>query len=40
MSSLKSFEDLKWWKAATELRIFVAQNIILKFPVDEKICFN
>lgn len=36
MSSLKSFEDLECWKAAREIRIFVAQNIILKFPVDEK----
>ena len=36
MSSLKSFEDLECWKAARELRIFVAQNIIPKFSVDEK----
>lgn len=36
MSSLKSFEDLECWKAARELRIFVAQNIIPKFLVDEK----
>jgi four helix bundle protein len=36
MSSLKSFEDLECWKAARELRIFVAQNIIPKFPADEK----
>ncbi|MDQ5928248.1 MAG: hypothetical protein QG594_22 [Bacteroidota bacterium] len=36
MSSLKSFEDLECWKAAREIRIFVAQSIILKFPVDEK----
>jgi len=36
MSSLKSFEDLECWKAARELRIFVAQHIIPKFSVDEK----
>lgn len=36
MSSLKSFEDLECWKAARELRIFVAQNIIPKFSVDDK----
>ena len=36
MSSLKSFEDLECWKAARELRIFVAQNIILKFSIEEK----
>lgn len=36
MSSLKSFEDLECWKAAREIRIFVAKSIILKFPVDEK----
>ena len=36
MSSLKSFEDLECWKAARELRIFVAQNIIPKFSVEEK----
>jgi four helix bundle protein len=36
MSSLKSFEDLECWKAARELRIFVSQNIIPKFSVDEK----
>ena len=34
--SLKSFEDLECWKAARELRIFVSQNIISKFPIDEK----
>jgi four helix bundle protein len=36
MSSLKSFEDLECWKATRELRMFVAQNIIPKFPVEEK----
>jgi four helix bundle protein len=36
MSSLKSFEDLECWKAVRELRMFVAQNIIPKFPVEEK----
>jgi four helix bundle protein len=36
MSSLKSFEDLECWKAARELRIFVAQNIISKFSIEEK----
>ncbi|MDR7209674.1 four helix bundle protein [Flavobacterium piscis] len=34
--SLKSFEDLECWKAARELRIFVSQNILSKFPNDEK----
>lgn len=34
--SLKSFEDLECWKAARELRIFVSQNILSKFPSDEK----
>lgn len=34
--SLKSFEDLECWKAAHELRIFVSQNILSKFPNDEK----
>lgn len=34
--SLKSFEDLECWKAARELRIFVSQNILSKFPIDEK----
>ena len=34
--SLKSFEDLECWKAARELRIFVSQNILSKFPTDEK----
>jgi len=34
MSSLKSFEDLECWKAARELRIFVAQNIISKFSIE------
>jgi len=34
--SLKSFEDLECWKAARELRIFVSQNILPKFPIDEK----
>ena len=34
--SLKSFGDLECWKAARALRIFVAQNILSKFPVDEK----
>ena len=36
MSSLKSFEDLECWKAARELRIFAAQNIISKFSLEEK----
>ncbi|MES2239456.1 MAG: four helix bundle protein [Bacteroidota bacterium] len=36
MSSLKSFEDLECWKAARDLRMFVSQNILLKFPIDEK----
>jgi four helix bundle protein len=36
MSSLKSFEDLECWKTARELRIFVAQNIISKFSIEEK----
>ncbi|CAN1507980.1 TIGR02436, four helix bundle protein [Flavobacteriaceae bacterium] len=36
MSSLKSFEDLECWKAARELRIFAAQNIISKFSIEEK----
>jgi four helix bundle protein len=36
MSSLKSFEDLECWKAARELRIFVAENIISKFSIEEK----
>ncbi|TPG38742.1 four helix bundle protein [Flavobacterium pectinovorum] len=36
MSSLKSFEDLECWKAARELRIFVSQNIIPKFSIEEK----
>jgi four helix bundle protein len=36
MSSLKSFEDLECWKASRELRMFVAQNIIPKFPIEEK----
>jgi four helix bundle protein len=34
--SLKSFEDLECCKAARELRIFVSQNILSKFPNDEK----
>jgi len=34
--SLKSFEDLECWKAARELRILVSQNILSKFPSDEK----
>jgi len=34
--SLKSFEDLECWKAARELRIFVSQNILPTFPIDEK----
>ncbi|WP_125717950.1 four helix bundle protein [Flavobacterium ustbae] len=34
--SLKSFEDLECWKAARELRIFVSQNILPKFQIDEK----
>jgi four helix bundle protein len=36
MSSIKSFEDLECWKSARELRIFVAQNIIPKFSIEEK----
>ena len=36
MSSLKSFEDLECWKAARELRMFVSQEILPKFPNDEK----
>ncbi len=36
MSSLQSFEDLECWKSARELRMFVSQNIIPKFPIEEK----
>jgi four helix bundle protein len=36
MSSIRSFEDLECWKAARELRIFVSEQIISKFPMDEK----
>ena len=36
MSSLKSFEDLECWKSARELRMFVAQNIIPRFSIEEK----
>jgi four helix bundle protein len=36
MSSIRSFEDLECWKAAREIRIFVSQQIISKFPMDEK----
>ncbi|MFV8345261.1 MULTISPECIES: four helix bundle protein [Flavobacterium] len=36
MSSIQSFEDLECWKAARELRLFVAQSIIPKFPIEEK----
>ena len=36
MSSIRSFEDLECWKAARELRIFVSDQIISKFPKEEK----
>jgi four helix bundle protein len=36
VSSIRSFEDLECWKAAREIRIFVAEQIIPKFPVEEK----
>lgn len=36
MSSIRSFKDLECWKSAREIRIFVAKQIISKFPVDEK----
>lgn len=36
MSSLKSFEDLECWKASRSLRIFVSEEILSKFPSDEK----
>ena len=36
MSSLRSFEDLECWKSARELRIFVSQHILSKFPNEEK----
>lgn len=36
MSSIRSFEDLECWKAAREIRIFVAERIITKFPTEEK----
>ncbi len=36
MSSIRSFEDLECWKAAREIRIFVAEQIISKFPMEEK----
>ena len=36
MSSIKSFEDLECWKSARELRMFVAQNIISRFSIEEK----
>jgi four helix bundle protein len=36
MSSIRSFEDLECCKAAREIRIFVAEHIISKFPMDEK----
>jgi four helix bundle protein len=36
MSSIRSFEDLECWKAAREIRIFVAEQIIPKFPTEEK----
>jgi four helix bundle protein len=36
MSSIQSFEDLECWKAARDLRLFVAQSIIPKFPIEEK----
>lgn len=36
MSSIRSFEDLECWKAAREMRIFVAEQIITKFPTEEK----
>ena len=36
MSSIKSFEDLECWKSARELRMFVAQNIIPRFSIEEK----
>jgi four helix bundle protein len=36
MSSIRSFEDLECWKAARELRIFVSEQIISKFPKEEK----
>ena len=35
MSSIRSFEDLECWKAARELRIFVSEQIISKFPKEE-----
>ncbi len=36
MGSVKSFEDLECWKAATELRRFASRFIISKFPSEEK----
>ena len=36
MSALRSFEDLECWKAARDLRIFVSQFIIPRFPIEEK----
>ena len=36
MSSIQSFESLECWKASKDIRIFVSQNIIPKFPIEEK----
>ena len=35
-NQIKTFEDLKCWKACRELRIFVANNVVPLLPKDEK----
>lgn len=36
MGSINSFEELECWKASRELRRFVSNEIIPRFPNDEK----
>ncbi len=36
MNNIKSFEELACWKEARQLRIFIQNTIIPKFPVHEK----
>jgi len=35
-SQIRTFEDLKCWKACRELRIFVAKEIVPRLPKHEK----
>ncbi len=36
METVRSFEDLECWKAAREVRVFVARTVVPRLPKEEK----